>query len=427
MEVIKRLVEDTNLKKVFDVTIPLPIIDMLVDKRAEEKQKSYRLDGFRVGKAPIEEIKKREAVNLFYSVSDTLINDTINDIVEQNKYKLASQANVDFKQFAVDKNIEIQVTFELIPTIPEIKLNEINIDYYKANVTDEDINRTLDRIVSTYKNWTVKDGVAESGNMTKINFTGYVDGKEFNGGKGENYNLQLGSNTFIGGFEEQLIGSKAGDKVKVKVKFPDTYHSINLAGKDAEFDVEVIEVSEASQVELTDEFIKNTFNVDGLETLKENIKTELLNTYTNISKTKVKNDLVVKLGDSVDFEVPEKALQEKINILTEFKKQDKIDVESIQEDIKKEAIRSLKCGYIFADLAEKNDITVTDSDITEAIMKEAQSMVGNEKLVIDFYRNNTRALEGLRIKTLESKVVDFVIDNVNRNEITISVEEFNKL
>ena len=113
--------------------------------------------------------------------------------------------------------------------------------------------------------------------MTKINFTGYVDGKEFNGGKGENYNLQLGSNTFIGGFEEQLIGSKAGDKVKVKVKFPDTYHSINLAGKDAEFDVEVIEVSEASQVELTDEFIKNTFNVDGLETLKENIKTELLN------------------------------------------------------------------------------------------------------------------------------------------------------
>ena len=426
MEAVKELIENTELKKVFDVTVPLPVLDMLIDERAEEKQKSYKLDGFRIGKVPVEEIKKREAVDLFYSAADKAVHKLVDDIIAENNYKLASQVDVGFKKFNVNEDVKLTLTFELIPAVPEVKLSNVNIDYYEINVTDEDIDKSINKMMMFYKKWSTKDGSAENGDTTKINFTGRVDGEEFPGGKGENFSLLLGSGTFIGGFEEQLIGTKAGDKVVVKTRFPDSYHAVGLAGKDAEFDVEVVEVLESTDTEITDEFVQNTFNVENVETFRNSVKTELFNTYTNMAKLRVKDELVLKLNEVVDFELPQKALQERIQVLKNYKKQQGNNTIE-DEEIREEAIRSLKCGYIFSDLAEKNSIEVSDIDVTEEIMKEAKTMVGNEQAVIDFYANNNRALADLKMRVLENRVIDFVIDNVNKNVKTLTIEEFNML
>lgn len=426
MEAVKELIENTELKKVFDVTVPLPLLDILIDERAEEKQKSYKLDGFRIGKVPVEEIKKREAVDLFYSAADKAVHKLVDDIIAENNYKLASQVDVGFKKFNVNEEVKLTLTFELIPTVPEVKLNNVNIDYYEINVTDEDIDKSINKMMMFYKKWSTKDGSAENGDTAKINFTGRVDGEEFPGGKGENFSLLLGSGTFIGGFEEQLIGAKAGDKVLVKTKFPDSYHATGLAGKDAEFDVEVVEVLESSDTEITDEFVQNTFNVENVEVFRNSVKTELFNTYTNMAKMKVKDELVLKLNEVVDFELPQKALQERIQVLTNYKKQQGNN-NIVEDEVKEEAIRSLKCGYIFSDLAEKNSIEVSDVDVTEEIMKEAKTLVGNEQAVIDFYSNNNRALADLKMRVLENRVIDFVLDNVNKNVKTLTIEEFNML
>lgn len=426
MEVEKKIVEDTELKKVFNIHIPLSTIDENINERAKEKQKSYKMNGFRVGKVPVNEIIKKEKLDLFYSATDKLINNTIEDIIRENNYKIASQVDVDFKQIAIDNDIDVVATFELIPNVPSIDFSTIKIDYYKTNITEDDVNKSVEKILSSYKNWVKKDGSAENGNTVKINFVGYVDGAEFNGNRGENFSLVLGSNTFISGFEEQLIGYKSGDKVRVKTKFPDSYHVTNLAGKDTEFDVEILEVQEASNVELTDEFIKNTFGVENVDTFKNSVKNELTNTYTNMAKFKAKNTIVEELNEKVIFNLPESAVKNRIKMLKEYKqKNNTADLD--EEEIKNEATKTLKCGYIFADIADKNNINISDSDLTEAIMREAHNMVGNEQMVINFYRNNQRALESLKAQLLENKVIDYLIDNISKNEIVVSVDEFNNL
>lgn len=426
MEIVKNLINDTELKKVFDIVVPISLLDKAIDETVLEKQKTYKLDGFRAGKVPVSEIKKKEKTNLFYSASDKVINDLVNDIIKANDYKLSSQVSIDFKTFDMDKDLEISAVFELIPTIPEIEFDKIKIDYYKSEITDKDIDSSIERILSSYKNWDKKEDKAENGDTTKINFVGSIDGVEFDGGKGEDYNLELGSNTFISGFEDQLIGTKAGDKVVVKTKFPDTYHVTNLAGKDVDFAVDVLEVLSAGPVELNDDFVKNNFGIDGLEVFKNSIKTELENTAVNMSKYKAKDALIKELNENINFNLPEKALQERIDVLKKYKKQDG-DVNSKDEEIEKEATTTLKCGYIFSDLADKNDIVISDSDLTEAIMKEAQKMVGNEERVINFYKSNARALDNLRAQILENKIIDFLIDKVNKNEIIIPLEGFNNL
>ena len=414
MEAKKQLTEDTESKKVFNIKLPLPLIDRYIDEIAEEKQKTYKLDGFRAGKVPVDEIKKREKANLFYEATEKVINKTANEIVKENDYKLASPVAVDVKKFDVDNDVEVIATIEIMPKISDIDLKKITIDQYKVNVTEKDIDSSIDRILSSYKKWNTKNAPAENGDITKINFVGYVNGEEFSGNRGEEFNLQLGSGTFIKGFEEQLIGAKAGDKITVKTKFPNTYHAITLAGKDVEFDVEVLEVSEASPIELDDEFVKKTFGIDTVATFRENVKKELENSYDNISRFKCKEQLVNKLNESVNFALPENALKNRIESMKKYRGQN-IETGLTDEQLKNEAERSLKCGYILESIAEKNKIEVNDSDVTESITKEAQSMVGNEQMVIDFYKNNPASVNTLKAQLLENKVINFIFDNVNKN------------
>ncbi|MBR2140914.1 MAG: trigger factor [Rickettsiales bacterium] len=427
MEVEKQLIEDTEAKKVFDLKISLSLLNNSIDKKAEELRETYKLDGFRVGKVPVEEIKKREKVNLFYNTAEKLINDTVSNIIKDNNYKLASQAAVDIKKFEVDNDVEVVVTIELMPKVADIDLKKINADYYKVNVTDADVNKSIDKLLSYYSKWNKKDGQAQNGDMVKINFVGYVDGNEFSGNRGEEFNLQLGSGTFIKGFEEQLINSKAGDKVKVKTRFPDMYHATHLAGKDVEFDVEVLEVSSAAKVDLTDEFVKKNFAVETVEAFKEQIKKELEKDYEMRSREMIRSGLVDKLNAMVNFKLPENALKTRMELIKKYKQEEKGSIDLLEDNIKAEAERTLKCGYIIESIAEKNNIAVSDSDITEAIMRDAQRMVGNEQMVIDYYKNNSSAVDSLSARLMEDKVMNYIIDNINKKEISVSTDEFNNM
>lgn len=431
MDIEKKLVENNELKKIYNIILPVELINSKINDEAKKMQQNYKLDGFRVGKVPIDLIKKKETEPLFFRTSDNLINKLIFDIVDENKYELALQPKVDIKIMENNKDIEFTVIYELLPNIPDIDFKKIKLDQYKINIGDEEINESINKILSTYKKWIKKEGKAEIGNSVKINFLGKINGEEFAGGKGEDYQLELGSHSFIDNFEEQLVGKKIDDEILVNVTFPDNYHQSSLAGKPATFEVKILEVLQSENNELNDEFVKSTFNIENVEKFKEVITKELEKTYNILSKNKIKSKLFKELENTFDFAVPEGILNEQFEQLKKDAEKSNLNnnkKEDINEEaLKKEANNMIKIGLILSKIGKEKGIVVSDNEITEEIMKNAMSMPGYEKMFIDFYKKNKQAVENLKGQILEDKVLDYIINNIDKNEISINIKEFEKL
>ena len=412
---------DDKLEKSFEVVIPFADVEEKIKTEAEKKQKNYRLDGFRIGKVPVTEIIRREKTPLFYQSSDELISELVNNIIKENNYKLSSQADIDFTNFKEDEDIVLKINLELIPDVGDIDLSKINLVTYKVDVNDEIVQDSFKRAVDRNKKLKKAEKSAENNDTVNINFEGFVNDQAFDGGKGENFKLKIGSHTFIDGFEEQLIGKKAGDKVDVNVKFPDNYHSSQLAGKDALFKVEVLEVLIPDDTEVDDVFIKNNFGIDTVEKFKELLKKEIENSYSAVSFNKTKEKLIDELDKDFDFELPKKLLSKRIDALKKYRKDDK------EEDLEKEAKKTLKCSFILSSIADKNNIKVNNSEITEAVMREASQYAGKEKQIIDIYKNNQGMLDMLSSQILEDKIIKYILDNVTKIEKVVTIEEFEKI
>ncbi len=430
MAIKKNIINDSELKKEFDVILPVEIITTSIDERAKKIQQRYKLDGFRPGKVPLDLIKKREKEELFYRGIEELINDTANDIAEEYAYELALRPKVDIKVMDEDKDVNFTVIFELMPEMPIMNLDEIKVDEYNVVVEDKNIDESIEKILKDHKKWTKKEAEAKLNDSVRINFLGKIDGEEFNGGKCDDYQLELGSHSFIDTFEDQLVGKKEGDEVIVNVVFPDNYHKTSLAGKPAVFEVKVLEVLEPEDAVLDDNFAKTNFNVDNVEEFKKIVKKELENTFSKLSKENLKSKIVKEI-ENLQFPIPEGILEERFRGLKTNKEKENLrkDItEEINEDeLKKEAEKVSRVGLMLSKIAQKEKIEVTDNEITEQIMKSAMAMPGYEKMVVDFYRKNRQALESIKNQILEEKILDYIAEKASKNEIQISVEDFEKI
>lgn len=430
-EISKKILLDEELKKQYEITIKSSFINSQIDKEAEIKQKTYKINGFRPGKVPLNVIKTREGNVLYLNISEKTINKEIFDMVDNEKLELSSDPKVEIKQMKVNEDIIFNVVYNLLPNIPEINLKDIKIDNYNIRVTEQEINESINKILNNFKKFNKIDQSASIGDAVKINFIGTIDGEEFPGGKSENYQLELGSHSFIDNFEEQLVGRKAGDKILVKVKFPFDYHSSKLANKNAEFNVEILEVLESQKEELTDEFCLKNFGVDDVIKFRDLVEQELKKSYDQASKNKIKNILFDKIYNIYNFSVPSDLIEEQFKITLQNKEKDnlnkKIEKKIDENAIRIEAEKTIKISLILSDIGKKANIQVSDNDISNAIMKNAMQMKGHEKMFIDFYRNNSKALESLKLQTLEEKIIDYLIENISKNNIDITLEEFENL
>jgi trigger factor len=260
-----------------------------------------------------------------------------------------------------------------------------------------------------------------------------MDGKEFRGGKGKDYYLDLGSNTFIPGFEEQLTGHKVGEQVDVDVTFPDNYHAKDLAGKKALFKVDIKELRCFKTPEINDDFAK-IFGMESLEKLKEAIKSELEKEYSHISRTHAKRALLDTLAEEYTFEVPEGMVELEFNAIwnqfEQAKKSGKLDEEEKnkpEDDLKKEyrdiAKRRVRLGLLLAEIANLNKVTLTQEDLTNAIMAEAHRYPGQEKMVFEYYQKNPQALDAIKAPLFEEKVIDFILSTAKVNEKVVTAKD----
>lgn len=424
-----------GLNKEFKVVIPAADFEKEIDSKIEKITKSTKLPGFRPGKAPKAMIKQKYRASVMGEVLDDMVRKAADQVIADQKLRPAVAPEISLTSFDEGKEIEFEMKVEVLPEIKLAGFSDISLDKFMAEVPAEEVEKAIKYVAEARKEnvAVAEERPLQKGDVAVIDFTGSVDGVEFKGGKGTDYPLELGSNSFIPGFEDQLIGKNKGDKVDVNVTFPENYHAADLAGKAAVFAVEVKEIREPKQVEINDEFAQSLGEKD-LNALREKVTQRIKADYENASRLKLKRALLDALDQAYDFETPSKLVEaeyngivkqyeqaKKYNQLDEYEKsKDEKDLLAEYKDI---AVRRVKLGLLLSEIGVQAKVKIEPDDLNKAIMAEARKYPGQEQAVFEYYLKNKQAVEALKAPVFEEKIVDYLLSQVKLTEKIVSVEE----
>lgn len=427
-----------GLEKSYKVVASGDEVTKEYDNRLAMLAKKAKIQGFRAGKAPLAMVKARYHNEVMSDVMDELLRKGTNEVVSTNKLRPVNQPAVKVVKFDEGKDFEFDVDMEILPEIKVGDFSKISLQKLTAEVPAAEVDKAVEYLAQTRKETVKAEGKkAAKGDTVMIDFVGSVDGVEFKGGKGENYPLELGSGSFIPGFEDQLIGAEAGSKVEVKVKFPKEYHAKDLADKDAVFAVEVKEVREPKKIEINDE-LAVSLGAKDLAGLKETLSSRIKADYDNASRMKLKRELLDVLDNEYSFEVPQSLVNAEYNAIVRQYEQakaagrlDEEEKSKKEADLLKEykdiAIRRVKLGLLLSEVGQTAKVSIKPEDINAAIMNEAKRYPGQEQLVFDYYLKNKQAVEALKAPIFEEKIIDHILSLAKLNEKVVSVEELYKM
>ncbi|MCJ8141370.1 trigger factor [Ancylobacter sp. A5.8] len=439
MQVTELLAE--GLKREYRVVLPAAELDAKANARLSEMKDKVRINGFRPGKVPVAHLKRMYGKSVLAEVIDQAVNEANTKIIDDNGFKLAMQPKVELPQdeAAVNEVIEgradlsYTVNLEVLPAITLGDFSTISLEKPVLAVTDAEVDEAVSKIAEANRPFSDKEGAAENGDRVTISFVGSIDGEKFEGGSAEDVPLVLGSGSFIPGFEEQLVGIAPDETRTVKVTFPAEYQAPHLAGKDAEFETKATKIEAPGELTVDDEFAK-TLGMDSLEALKEQVKSRIAQEHNSASRAKAKRKLLDALDELHQFDVPPTLAQQEFdgiwNQVTsemEAQKRSFADEDTTEEaaraDYEKIAKRRVRLGLVLAEIGEKNNIQVTDDEVTRAVVERARQFPGQEQQVWEFYRSNAQALASLRAPIFEEKVVDFLLEQAKVTEKPVSREE----
>ncbi len=432
-------VTETNadgLKREFKVVVPADQLEARTQARLEEIARTVKLPGFRPGKVPMKIVRQKYAAAIMGEVLEQAVNDGTGSTISERNLRPAAQPKVEITSFNEGADLEFSVSLEILPEIIPMDFSSISLEREKAEIPAEEIDETLKNIAERNESSETVDRAAASGDLVVIDFVGKQDGVAFPGGTAEGYSLKLGSNTFIPGFEDQLVGAKAGDAVVVKVSFPEGYGNAELAGKPAEFDVTVKEVKATKPAELNDELAK-TVGLDSLDALKGAISEEIGRELNAIARNKVKRLLLDALAAGHDFEVPASMVDGEFDAIWKQLEADREagrldpsdegkDDDTLKAEYKALAERRVRLGLLLAEVGQKNEVTVTQDDLNKALIEEARRYPGQEHLVFQYYQGNAEALNSLRAPIFEEKVVDFILELAKVTDKPVSAADLRK-
>jgi trigger factor len=429
-----------GLKREFKVVLPATELEQRLNSELDNIKDRVRINGFRPGKVPAAHLRKVYGRSVMSDVLQNAVNEANRKIVEDNSLKLAQEPQVQFpedketieKAMDAKGDLSFTVALEVLPEFELVDLSGISVKKPVAEVSDTEVTESLERMAKQNRAFETKDGASADGDRVVVDFVGRIDGEEFEGGKGQDIRVELGSNTFIPGFEEQLIGLKAGDTKLVKVSFPENYLAAHLAGKAAEFDVTVKEVEAPGELKIDDEMAKN-FGMDSLDKLKEAIRDAIKRDFDTQSRRKVKKDLLDALDAKYSFELPQTLVEQEFaavwsQVEADMKSNGRTfaDEDTTEEEAKAEyqkiAERRVRLGLVLAQIGEKSDIKISDDEVTQALIERVRQYPGQERQVWEFYQKNPQALAEIRAPLFEEKVVDQILSQVKVDEETVSKE-----
>ncbi|QRG05422.1 trigger factor [Xanthobacter dioxanivorans] len=432
-----------GLKRAFRVVVSAADLDAKADARLNELKGQVKLNGFRPGKVPTAHLKRVYGKSVYSEVIEQTVNETNGKLVEEHGFKLALQPKVKLSdgqqgETLLDggKDLAYDVELEILPKIELSNFKDIAIEKLVVDVSDAEVDETIQRIADSNRPFATKEGAAETGDRVTIDFTGYVDGEKFPGGEGENIDVLLGSKGFIPGFEEQLVGAVAGESRTLQVTFPETYAAKELAGKAATFEVTVKSVDAAGPIAIDDEFAK-TLGQESLDKLKETVRGRITQEHAGAARQKVKRALLDALDAAHRFDVPEGLVEQEFagvwgRVQEDLAGQNRTFAdegtteEEARQDYRRIAERRVRLGLVLAEIGERNNIQVSDDEVTRAVVERARQFPGQEQQVWDYYRRTPEALASVRAPLFEEKVVDFLLELANVTEKTVTKEELYK-
>ncbi len=430
--------QNDGLKRGYQMTLPAADLAKMVDEKLKEAQPEVEMKGFRKGKVPMAMLKKQFGPRVMGDAMQDSIDGALRAHLETTGDRPAVQPKIemqDGENWKEGDDVVVNVAYEVLPVIPEVDLSKLNLERLVVKAEDAAVTEALENLAKNAKSYEdkKKGSKAAKDDQIVIDFKGSVDGELFDGGSAEDYPLVLGSGSFIPGFEDQLIGAKAGDEVEVKVQFPADYGHPALAGKDAVFATTVKAIKKPVDAKLDDELAKR-FGAESLDKLKENIAERLEAEYKGASRAVMKRAVLDQLDGQVDFALPEILVEaEAAQIAHQLYHEEHPDdhghhhgeIEPTEEH-KKLAERRVRLGLLLAEIGQKADVKVSDQEFTQAVMMQARQYPGQERAFFEFIQQNPQAQQQLRAPIFEDKVIDHIAEQAKVADKTVSKEDLEK-
>ncbi len=443
MQVTETLSE--GLKRELKVVIPAADLATKLDSYLEDMKSKVRINGFRPGKVPTNHLKRLYGRQAMAEILNQTIGEVSQKALEDRSERPALQPEIDLPDEDAESildgksDLSFTMSYDLLPEFELIDFSTLEIERPIVETADEVVMEQVTTIAESNRPFEPKaEGeAAAEGDRVTMSYVGKIDGEPFEGGADENGQLVLGSKQFIPGFEDQLIGVKAGDEKVVTVKFPEDYGAAHLAGKEATFDVTVKEIAAPGELTVDDEFAKG-LGLESLDKLKEIVRGQIEGQYGALTRQRVKRQLLDKLDEVYSFDLPQKLVETEFEniwgqVEADMKRSGKTfeDEDTTEEaakaDYRKIAERRVRLGLVLSEIGEKNEIQVTDEEVQRALYDRVRQFPGQEQQVFEFYRKNPQAIASLRAPIYEEKVVDYILELAKVTDKTVTREELEKM
>ncbi|MBZ7921460.1 trigger factor [Ensifer adhaerens] len=439
MQVIETLAQ--GLKRELKVVIPAKDMEARMNERLAEVKDRVKINGFRPGKVPVAHLKKVYGKSIMADLVNEIVREKPTEILSGRGEKSATQPEIAMtedeaeadKILNAEADLEFTVAYEIIPAIELKDVSGIKVTREVVEIAEDEVNEQILKIAESARSYESKKGKAADGDRVTIDYLGKVDGVAFDGGKDEDAELVLGSNRFIPGFEEQLVGLKAGDEKTITVTFPADYPAANLAGKEATFDITVKDVAAAQAIEINDE-LATKLGLESADKLKEIVRGQIEGQYGNLTRQKVKRQILDQLDELYQFETPERLVEAEFEniwrqINTDLQQAGKTfaDEETTEEEARAEyrklAERRVRLGLVLSEIGEKAGVQVSDDELQRSLFEQLRQFPGQEKQILDYFKNTPGAAASLRAPLFEEKVVDHLLGEISVTDKTVSKEE----
>jgi trigger factor len=433
MQVSETLSE--GLKREYKVVVDAADMEAKVTDKLTDLAKEAQMPGFRPGKVPVKILRRTYGRQLLGEVLEQTVNEATSETLEKHDLTPAMQPKIEVVSFDEGADLEYTIQLEVMPEFEPMDFATLTLERVVAEMAEGEVDERVTSLAGQFKEFTeaAEGQAAQDGDTVVIDFKGSVDGELFDGGTSEEHSLELGSNSFIPGFEEQLVGVKKGYELAVKVTFPEEYQAENLAGKEAEFAVTVREVKVPLPVSV-DDALAEKLGLENLQALKDAVREQSEKDFATISRTKLKRVLLDALAEGHDFEVPPSLVDSEFEqiwnqVVEDLKRQDKTvaDLDKSEEEAKAEyrdiAVRRVRLGLLLSKVGQDNNLTVSQDEVNRVMAEQAQNFPGQEQQIFEFYQSNPEMRAQLEAPIMEDKVVDFIIEMAQVNDTKVSVEE----
>jgi len=414
-----------GLLRVYDVVVPAAELQQKLNAKIAEVQPRVRINGFRPGKVPVSHIRKVYGPGMMQDIINETVQKSTKESLDKVNARPASEPALDLKSdinevVAGTADLQFELSLEVMPDFEPTDLKSISITRPIADVADAQVDEQLEELARANRGYDDKDGAAADGDAVTIDFVGRIGGEAFEGGSATDAQVVIGSNQFIPGFEEQLIGAKAGDERILKVSFPEDYPAANLAGKAAEFETKV-KLVRAPKAGAPDDAWAAELGFDSVNAIKDALRQRIESDHKQQSRAKAKRQLFDQLDATHDFELPPRMVAAEFAQIWRQIEQDRAagrhdpsDDGKSEDDLKAEyrdiAERRVRLGLLLAEIGRRHKIEVSDQEVAQAISVQARNFPGQERQIFEAYQRNPQLVAQVRAPIYEEKVVDYIME-----------------